>query len=320
MWKAIVVVAALAACGKKDKQAEPPAKGSGSAVAVVMADAAPTPDAAPAKPSGPGYELAAANVPPPAGSLVGKEPPTAESLHLELAYALAKWAADPKDKSLYAKDFGGRDVADGRVDLVGYDEWMKHLPTPVARMQNPSIKTWLDPGTQLTLSEAKVNISYFYDGKDQYRELMWRREDKQWHLYKESTNSENHSEEYKPLRNWLPSDGKPIGKDVTARFAIENQFAWLVLENPTGAQVVVEIWPWGTCTQVEPPKPEETEKDKDLLGMLTCKDGGEGKDFTLWKLKDELALHLSPAGKDAPMSTDRTIDLAKGAKVTFKKP
>jgi hypothetical protein len=178
-------------------------------------------------------------------------------------------------------------------------------------MRNPSIQLWLDPGTQVTAGEAKVNVSYYYDGKDQYRELMWRREGKAWQLYKESTNSENHNDKFMDLRNWLPSDAKGLGKDLTARFGIENTFAWLVLENPTGAQVVVDIWPWGTCSEVAAPK--------DALGKLTCKDAGEGKDFVLLKEKDELKLRIYPAGKDAPMSTDRSVDLAKGAKVTFKK-
>src|ERR1041385_5787123 len=141
MWRLIFVVAVLAACGKKDKPAD---KGSAAPVAQVVSDAAPAPvvDAAPAPLTGPGYELAeAAATVPPAGSLVGKDPPTAESLHLELSYALAKWAANPRDKTLYTKDFGGRDEPDGRIDLVGYDEWMKKLPARPAQMANPAIKT-----------------------------------------------------------------------------------------------------------------------------------------------------------------------------------
>jgi hypothetical protein len=307
-----LVLALTGACGKKDKAAETgsasptqgsSAAGSGSAV-VVAADAA-----APAKPSGPGYELAEANVAPPTGSVAGKDPPTAESLHVEMAYALAKWAADPRDRSLYTKDFAGRDVADGRVDLVGYDEWMKQLPAALAQTRNPSVEVWLDPGTQVPAGEAKVYISHFIDGKDQYRQLLWRREDHAFHLYSEKTNSENHAETFMDLRNLPSLDAKGLGKELAARFRIENQFAWLVLENPTGGQVVVDLWPWGTCSVAEVPK--------GALAKLTCKDAGAGKDFVIVRDKDTLNVHLSPAGKDAPSSTDRSVDLAKGAKLTL---
>src|SRR4051812_23644703 len=110
MWRIVVVLAVIAACGKKDKPAA--SSDTGSAEPVAPAVDVPTP--------GP-------------GSLVGKEPPTAESAHVELAFALARWAASE------------------RADIHG-----------------ASIKTWLDPGTQLTLDESKVIV-----GHD--RELMWRR-------------------------------------------------------------------------------------------------------------------------------------------------
>ncbi|HUS28572.1 MAG TPA: hypothetical protein VMZ53_08685 [Kofleriaceae bacterium] len=329
MHRVAIALALVAACGKKDDRAETgsaaPAVGSGasavgsgsSAVVAAVGDAA-TPDAAAAA-TGLGYELAAANIAPPAGSVAGTEPPTAESLHLELSYALAKWAANPRDKSLYAADFEGRDIADGRVDFVGYDEWMTKLPAKPAQTRNASIQSWLDPGTQVTLGEAKVHVSYIYDDKDQYRQLMWRREGATWHLYKEQVNSQNSRPDDKvlALRNWLPTDAKPLGKQLTVRFGIENMFAWIVVENGKGAQVVLDIWPEGTCTQVETPLPDPHFKEDVPLGKLTCKDSGAGKDFVLVKSDDELGLRLYPAGKDAPMSTDHTIMIAKGAKVTL---
>jgi hypothetical protein len=326
MHRVVIALVFLAACGKKETagttgSGSPVGSSSGSAVTPAPSiDAAP-PDAAVAALTGPGYELAAAaSTPPPAGSLVGKEPPTAESLHVELSYALAKWAANPRDKALYAKDFGGRDIADGRVELVGYDEWLKKLPATPALTKNPSAEVWLDPGTRITLGEAKVNISYIYDDKDQYRELMWRREGTTWLLYKEQVNSQNsRNDNLMSLRHWFPADAAPLGKELTARFRIENSFAWIVVENGKGAQVVVDIWPEGTCMEVDPPAPDPKEKTKVPLAKLTCKDSGKGRDFTLVKLPDELSLRLSPAGEEAPMSTDHTIKIAKGAKVTWQK-
>jgi hypothetical protein len=320
---AVIALLLVVACGKKDKPVEtgsaaPVGSSSGSSVAPAI-DAAP-PDAAVSALTGPGYELAAAAASaPPTGSLVGKDPPTAESLHIEVSYALAKWAANPRDKTLYAKDFGGRNIADGRVEFVGYEEWLKLLPAKPAQLRNPSIKVWLDPGTTITAGEAKVNVSYFADGRDEYRELMWRREDGGWHLYKEQVNSMSGAEKFMDLRNWLDPDAKILGKEVIARLGTENSFAWLVLENPTGAQVVIDIWPNGTCTEVDAPPPNPDDKASVPLGKLTCKDSGAGKDFVLMKAKDRVTLRIMPAGQTAPMSTDHAADVAKGAKVTFKK-
>src|SRR5688500_8749466 len=40
-----------------------------------------------------------------ANSLAGKEPPTTESVHVELGHAVRRWMANPRDRGLYAKDF-----------------------------------------------------------------------------------------------------------------------------------------------------------------------------------------------------------------------
>jgi hypothetical protein len=81
---------------------------------------------------------------PPPTTIVGSEPPTAESVHVEIAYALARWHVMPRDKSLYAADFGGRDIADAREPLVPYDTWLAKLPPTPALIQNASVSTWLE--------------------------------------------------------------------------------------------------------------------------------------------------------------------------------
>jgi len=241
------------------------------------------------------------------------EPPTAESVHVEIAYALARWHATPRDKVIYAADFGARDIADGREPLVPYDKWLEKLPATPAFIQNASVSSWLE-NKDRGENETRVNVSYFYgDGKDQYRELTFRREGGKQLLVKEQVSSENHRDKPHISRNWLPVDAEKLGKKVTARFGMEGDFAWAIVTNDKGEQVVADLWPEGPCEAIDLP----SGAPKDAIAMIRCKNTGEGHDFTMIAGKDELRIRRSPAGKDAPAGTDHEFRLAKGAKVTL---
>lgn len=301
----LVPVALLVAC-KNDKPSPASDKVTDKAVPAAEAGIAepPTQDATAAAQVAPD---AALELPP--GTLVGKDPPTAESVHVELSYAYERWRTNPRDPAQYARDFGGRNEPDARVALVGYDAWVQLLPATPAKTQNATIKTWLDPASGLAEGESKLNVSYFYDKRDEYRELMWRREDGKQLLVSEKVNSRSSRDEWSPMRNWLPIDAAPLGKTLSVRFGAEGHFAWVVVMNDKRAQAIADLWPEGPCTEVDPPK--------GALGVLRCTNSGEGHDFMLVKEKTELVVRRSPAGKAAPMSTDRRFTLAPGAQVTY---
>jgi hypothetical protein len=130
---------------------------------------------------------------------------------------------------------------------------------------------------------------------------------------KEQVNSESHRDAPYISRNWLPANAEALGKNVTARFGMEGEFAWGVVTNAKGEQVVADLWPEGPCEGIELPPGSP----KGAIAMLRCKNSGEGHDFTMLAEKDSLKIRRAPAGKDAPSGTDREFRLAKGAKVTL---
>jgi hypothetical protein len=272
--------------------------GSGGREACVVADAA---------------VLAPIDAAPPDAAIAVVEPPTAESVHVEVGRAMRRWAKDPKDKSLYAKDFGGRAEPDGRVEPIGADAWIASLPASY-KVGFSEVKSWLDPNMKLGEGETKTHASFWYDGKDDYREIVWKRESGQQLLLSIKTNSRNSKEEkaWRDWRNYFPLDATSLGKQLTAWVRVEGDLAWLVVANDK-FQVVADLWPaaGSACTVVEP-APAGT------LAQLRCTGVGDGQDFTVARDKDTVAVRLTPAGKDAPMSTDRRIELTKGAKLAVQ--
>ena len=285
------VVLALVAC-KHSKPAT--TEGSGSTLPV-----APEPAVvvkAPAPPDAPAAVVA----------------PTAESVHVEVGRAMRRWAKDPKDKTLYASDFGGRAEPDGRVEPIGADAWIAALPAR-SKIAFSEVKSWLDPNMQLAEGTTKLMINYWYNGKDDYREVVWKRDGDEQKLLSLQTNSRNSMTEadWRDWRNFYPLNAEALGKQLTAWVRVEGDLAWLVVGNGK-LQIVADLWPspGSSCAVVEP-VPAGT------LAQVRCS-GGEGQDFTVARDKDVIAVRLTPAGKDAPMSTDRRINLAKGAKLAVQ--
>lgn len=306
MKRTLCLLLVLAACKSKPKSE---ATGSGNAP--------PAGDAsAPADATAIDAAAVDADVPVDAAAAV-VEPPTVESVHVEIGHAMRRWATNPKDRTLYAKEFGGRAEPDGRIEPVALDAWLAQLPSD-PKLSFSEVKTWLEPGATLGERESKTHVGYYYAGPDRghddYRELVWRREDGQQRLASIKTNSRNYkaADEWRDYRNFFDLDATSLGKQLAAWFRIEGDLAWLVVANDK-TQVVHDLWPaaGATCALVEPPR-------KDALVQLRCTGADKGQDFTVVRDKDTLAVQLRPAGEDAPMSTDRRIKLAKGAKVAIQ--
>jgi hypothetical protein len=108
-----------------------------------------------------------------------------------------------------------------------------------------------------------------------------------------------------------------LGKSLVAHVRIEGSLAWLVLENDKAVQAVADLWPddGNACIEIYP---LPTAGKPGAIAMVRCTGAGEGQDFTIARDKNSLYLRLTPANKEAPMSTDLEIKLAPGAQVTFQ--
>jgi hypothetical protein len=300
--RALLVVAVLSACGNRK---EPVGKGSavtaGSGLAVIAVDAA-APDAAPLW-KGTFYRGPLPTAPAPATAV---EPPTVESLHVELSYALLAWMRDPTAKELYAKDFSGRHDPDERAELVGYEAFIKGIPAALDFV-NPSFMTWLDEGGEkIAKNESRIRISYDHAGGDESRDLMFRREGGKQRLVRETVNGRSaHSEAPTRMSSWLATDARQLGTKLAARIRIEGPFVWVVLENDKKAQAVLELWSDGACERIAPPA-----EHKDAVAFVRCK----GFDFAFVNAENGFEIKRSPA---IPMWTNRSFSFAPNTAVVL---